>query len=144
MSGRRLEGGLGRPGGRRIISGCCAWWLDRLKTTFLEVDGWKNSRLHQNDFLSFIVGRNDFVAHFPVDVDFAFGQLDGVRGTIYISRIMSSYLYRSRLVGETPALTLPLRRVPMPSAEVFYCLGEGGCTWLLWSGLWSGCNWPSY
>lgn len=52
--------------------------------TLLEVDGWKDTRLHEDDFLPFVLGGNDFVAHLAVDVDLALGELTYPLVTIYI------------------------------------------------------------
>ena len=61
--------------GTRIILGCCALLLSYGGTTFFEVDCGEDSRLHQDDLFAFVGGGYCFVAHLPVDVYFAFGEL---------------------------------------------------------------------
>lgn len=60
------------------------------ETTLLEVDGWEYTRLHEDNLFASVDGRDDFVSHLAVDIYLIFGELCQVRGTISISRIISS------------------------------------------------------
>ena len=70
-----MEGGPSHLGETRILLECSAWLLHRLLTTFLEVDGWEHSRLHQDHLVTFIGSWNGLVAHLTVDIDLTLGQL---------------------------------------------------------------------
>ena len=73
MCGRHLEVRPVHLAETQILSKCYAWLLVKINTTFFEVDGRENTRLHQDDFFSSIGKRNGFVTHFTIYIHLAFG-----------------------------------------------------------------------
>ena len=101
---------------------------NKILTTFFEVDCWKYTRLHQYYLFTFVCCWDCLITHLSAYIYLTLRQLYNILFTISIYLIMSNYLYLSRFVGDTPAFTLPLRRVPTPSPDVFYCLYYMLCT----------------